>query len=303
MQSILTLIRWKNLLIIALVQILIKYALFASFNISITLSTIGFSLLVLATLFLAAAGYIINDIYDVETDTVNKPNKVLIGKKVSEKTANTLFIVFNVIGVCIGMYLSNSIGKSSFFPLFIIVSALLYIYASYLKQMTLIGNIVVSALVAFSLIIVGIFDLLPVITAQNQSIQTTMFKILLDYALFAFAINLIREIVKDAEDIDGDYKQNMKTLPIVLGINRTAKIAFGLTVVTLIGIIMYVGNYLYIHTIAIVYFLIAIITPLIYCAIKLFQAETKKQFHHISLILKLVMILGMLSMLLYLFIL
>lgn len=302
MQSILKLIRWKNLVIIALVQILIKYTLFASFNVSTALGSFGFSLLVIATLCLAAAGYIINDIYDIETDKVNKPNKVIVGNTISEKKANILFIIFNVIGVCIGLYLSNHIGKSAFFPLFIIISASLYVYASYLKQMTLVGNIIVSALVAFSLIIIGVFDLLPVITMQNQSFQTTMFKILLDYAYFAFAINFIREIVKDAQDIDGDYKQGMKTLPIVLGINRTAKIAFVFTIALIIAVIFYIGNYLYMHTIVIIYFLIAIIAPLIYCAIKLFLAETKKQFSHISTILKLTMVLGMLSMVLYRFI-
>ncbi len=164
MCSILNLIRWKNLLMIALVQLLIKYALLEPFGVHTSLNTLGILLLILATTCIAAAGNIINDIYDVETDFINKPNKLIVGKSVSEKTAYNLFIIFNVIGVGVGFYLSNYVGKSAFFSIFVIVSALLYIYASYLKQMLLIGNIVISILVALSLIVVGIFELLPEIT-------------------------------------------------------------------------------------------------------------------------------------------
>jgi len=153
---------------IALVQVLIKYALLVPFGVQLTLNGFGFSLLVLSTLCIAAAGNIINDIYDIETDLVNKPKKVIVGKTISEKQANNLFIILNVIGVGLGFYISNLVGKNAFFALFVIISALLYIYASYLKQVLLIGNIVISVLVALSIIIVGLFELLPVITLQNQ---------------------------------------------------------------------------------------------------------------------------------------
>ena len=190
--AILNLIRWKNLLMIAFVQLLIKYALFKPFNVDITLNWFGFLLLILSTLCIAAAGNIINDIQDVETDIVNRPEKVIIGKKVTEKTAYNLFIILNVIGVGLGFYLSNLVGRSGFFAIFVIISALLYIYATYLKQTLLVGNIVISVLVAMSVLIVGLFELLPVVNTQNQATQLTFFKILLDYALFAFIINLVR---------------------------------------------------------------------------------------------------------------
>ena len=99
MDKVFNLIRWKNLILIALVQIFIKYALFESFNIHLALNTFQFTLLILATLFIAAAGNIINDIYDIETDLVNRPDKVIVGKTNSEKTALNLFISLNVIGV------------------------------------------------------------------------------------------------------------------------------------------------------------------------------------------------------------
>lgn len=288
---------------IAFVQLLIKYALFEPFlettELTTTLNCFGFGLLILSTLCIAAAGNIINDIYDVETDVINRPSKVIVGKGISEKTAYTLFIVFNVIGVLLGFYLSHLVGRSGFFAIFVTISALLYVYASYLKQILLLGNILVSILVALSILIVGIFELIPVITIQNQATQLTFFKILLDYALFAFLINLVREIIKDLEDVDGDYKASMNTLPIVIGRDRASKVAFVFTLVPLFGSIYYVATYLFTYEVFIGYFIIAIIAPLIYIAIRTFSAKSKKHYHHISSMLKLVMLFGILSLLLY----
>jgi len=191
---------------IAVVQIIIKYALFPAFNVNITLNGLGFAVLVLATIFIAAGGYVINDIYDMETDAVNKPNKVIVGKSISEDLANKLYILFTVIGVGLGFYLSNSVGKPPFFIVFLAISGLLYIYASYLKQIAVVGNIVVSAAVSLSLLIVGVFELIPAITASNQVVQSSMFEVLTDFAILAFSINFIREIVKDIQDVDGDHK-------------------------------------------------------------------------------------------------
>ena len=288
---------------IAFVQLLIKYALFKPFNVDITLNWFGFLLLILSTLCIAAAGNIINDIQDVDTDIVNRPEKVLIGKKVTEKTAYNLFIILNVIGVGLGFYLSNLVGRSGFFAIFVIISALLYIYATYLKQTLLVGNIVISVLVAMSVLIVGLFELLPVVNTQNQATQLTFFKILLDYALFAFIINLVREVAKDIEDIDGDYKAGMNTLPIAIGRERATKVLFALTLLPLFGVVYYMLTYLYKQQIAVGYFLLFLVAPLLYITIKSFSAKTKKDVRHISTILKIVMFLGMLSLLLYVFIL
>ena len=301
--NILSLIRWKNLLMIAFVQVLIKYALFLPYGVSTSLNTFGFILLVIATLSIAAAGNIINDIYDIETDKINKPKKVIVGKFISEKQANNLFVIFNVIGVGLGFYISNWVGKSAFFSVFVIISALLYVYASYLKQILIIGNIVISMLVALSIIIVGLFDLIPVISIQNQNTQFVIFKIVMYYATFAFLINLVREIAKDIEDIDGDYKAGMNTLPIAIGRERASKVLFAMSLLPLFAVIYFMISYLYKQPIAFIYFLLFIIAPLIYIVIKSFNAKTKKHYHHISDVLKLIMFFGILSLLLFPFIL
>ena len=295
----LNLIRYQNLLLIALVQIFLKYGLFEPLGAATILNTFGFSLLVIATICIAAAGNIINDIYDVDIDRINKPNKVLIGKKISERSANRLFILLNVIGVAIGFYLSNSIGKPSFAALFIVFSALLYLYSSYLKGMLVIGNLLISFLVAMSLIIVGLFDLLPAINTENQTSQSAVFKIVLHYALFAFSINLIREIVKDLQDINGDKKGGMNTLAIALGRKRTVNIVFVLGVFLVLAVVFYMYENIYNEQILLLYFLFAIVAPLLYFCIKSFNAETSKEFEFLSTLLKIIMFLGMGSILLF----
>ncbi|MGR7813824.1 geranylgeranylglycerol-phosphate geranylgeranyltransferase [Lacinutrix undariae] len=303
MRDILTLIRWKNLLLIILVQTLIKYALFEPFGIATALSASEFLILVLASVFIAAAGNIINDIYDVDIDNINKPNTVIVGKKISEANAYNLYIALNIIGVALGFYLATAIGQSKFFIIFVIISALLYVYSTSLKQIPLAGNIIISILVGLTVLIVGVFDLIPAVTQANKTTQLTFLKIIFDYSLFAFLINLIREIIKDIEDIDGDHKAGIKTLPIVLGRERAKKIVFALSFLPLAAVIHYIITYLFQQQIAVIYFLVAIAAPLIFVTIKIFLAKTKKDYHFISSLLKIVMLLGMLSLPLFKYIL
>lgn len=298
----LNLIRYQNLVFVALAQVFIKYGLFQPFGVDTALTNFSFTLLVIATICIAAAGNIINDIYDVEIDKVNKPNKVLIGKRISERNANRLFVLFNIAGVAIGFYLANSIGKPSFAALFIVFSALLYLYASYLKGILLIGNLLVSALVAMSLIIVALFDLFPAITPQNQATQSAVFKIVLHYALFAFFINFIREIVKDLQDINGDKKGGINTLPIALGRKRTISIVFLLGVFMTLGVVFYMYENLYNQQTLLLYFLFAIVAPLLYFCIKSWDADSPKEYGFLSKLLKIIMFLGICSIPMYQFV-
>ncbi|MCB4808403.1 geranylgeranylglycerol-phosphate geranylgeranyltransferase [Tamlana sp. 62-3] len=293
------LIRYKNLLIIVLSQLLVKYALLEAFGVQTSLNIFQFSILILATVCIAAAGNIINDIYDVETDLINKPNKVIIGKLIPENVAFNAFIILNVIGVVCGFYVSNIIDKPAFFSIFIIVSVLLYVYANYLKRYALIGNMVISALVGFSILIVGVFELIPSLTLDNRTIQLTFFKLIFNYSAFAFCINLLREIAKDLEDYEGDLEANMATLPIVFGLKNTKILLAILNFIPLILIIIHVINQLYKNTIAVIYFLLFVIAPLLYIAIKTYSSNDKKAFKHLSNLYKIVLVFGMLSLLLY----
>lgn len=301
------LLRWKNLLLLILTQILVKYALLEplrqNYSISLALSTIDFIYLIIATVFIAAAGYIINDIEDVIADKINKPDSIIIGKFISEKTATYLFITLNLFGVIFGFLLSLSIEKSSFFMIFVMVSAMLYVYSTFLKSIPLVGNIIVAALVSLSILLVGLFDLTPVLTKANQSTQLFFFDLIKDYAIFAFMLSLLREIVKDIEDTDGDHIMGIKTIPILLGRNSATKLTFILSIIPILVIVLYMSNNLYKQPIAVGYVLLLIVAPLIFTTIKLLTAEQKKDYKLISNILKIVMFTGVLSLLLFQFIL
>lgn len=299
----LKLIRWPNLLLIVITQFLIKYTLFEPFGVDITLNWFGLALLSLSTICLAAAGYIINDIYDVEADEINKPEKQLIGNTISEKMGYRLFFTFNIVGVLIGFYLSNIIGHPGFSILFIMISALLYAYASSLQKYVLIGPIIISILVGLSILIVGLYDLLPAITPQTRQTETTFFSILFDYFILAFLLNFIRELIKNQEDMDGDHKIGRKSLSLILGKERANKVIFAVALLPIFGVVYYLYDYLYLRQIAVVYALVFILAPLFYVLFKILSAKHKKDFTHLSLILKLVMLFGVLSIGLYQFIL
>lgn len=293
----LKLIRYQNLLMLALMQLVFRYGFLELQNIPLALADWQYAILVLATVCIAAGGYIINNIMDVETDAENKPENLIVGKFMSETKAYNLYIGFTVFGVALGFYLANVIEKPSFASLFIIIAATLYFYATTLKQSLLIGNFIVALLLSVSVLIVGIFDLYPVTFDENRPVMGLLFGILLDYALFAFIINFLREIVKDLQDVNGDCNQGMNTLPIVLGVKRTAKVVFVLSFIPIICIAYYINANLFSSGLlyATVYGLVFILAPLIYFTTKIGSTTKAIDFHHLSTVLKWILFFGILS--------
>lgn len=278
-------------------QVLFRYSFLKQQNIPLALSDWQYGLLVLSTVLIAAAGYVINNIFDVETDKINKPNDVIIGRGISETNGYNIYIALNITGVAIGFYLSNVIQRPGFATIFILIASLLYFYSTTLKQIMILGNLVVAFLLAMSVVIIGVFDIFPAIIAENKAQMASLFSILTDYALFAFMINFIREIVKDIEDVDGDYNQGINTLPIAIGISRTAKIVFAISIIPFVLLLLYIKNYFVENGlfIATLYSFILVLAPLLYFIIKIFTAKTKNDFHHLSTVLKLILLFGILS--------
>ena len=293
--NFLKLIRYQNLLMLAFMQLIFRFGFFKFQNIPLALADWQYGLLVLSTVLLAAGGYVINNVFDQETDNDNKPNDVIVGKSISETHAYNIYFALTVCGVGIGFYLSNVIQKPGFASIFILIAATLYLYASSLKQMMLTGNIVVALLLSFSVIIIGIFDLYPATVLENQQQMKVFFSILLDYAVFAFMINILRELIKDIEDMDGDYNQGMNTLPIAIGKLRTCKVVFFLSIVPILVILLYINKYLLDLLWVTAYLLLFVCGPLILFTIKMLTAKTKKEFHFLSLLLKLILFFGILS--------
>lgn len=295
--NFLKLIRYPNLLMLAFMQLIFRYGFLKLQNIPLALNDWQYGLLVLSTVLIAAGGYVINNIFDQDTDNDNKPNNVIVGKSISETNAYSIYVALNISGVSIGFYLSNVIAKPGFAALFILIAATLYFYAINWKQMLLIGNFIVALLLSFSVIIIGIFDLFPVVNQSNQPLMANLFSILIDYAVFAFMINFIREIVKDLEDVNGDYNQGMRTLAITLGISRTAKVVSILSFIPVCAILLYINNYLMPLLFVTIYMLLFVVGPLLYFSIKIWSASSQKEFHVLSLLLKWILLFGILSIL------
>jgi 4-hydroxybenzoate polyprenyltransferase len=303
--NFLRLIRYQNLLMLALMQFIFRYGFLNYQKIPLleptpipqALNDWQYALFVLSTLAIAAGGYLINNIFDQETDRENKPAQVIVGKFITEKIAYNYYFALNVIGVGLGFYVSNVIGKPMLAMVFILISFVLYLYASSLKQTLLVGNFIVAVLLALSVLIIAVFDLYPVLSGENRRTLGLLFEIMLDYAVFAFIINFLREIVKDLEDVNGDYNQGMNTLPIVLGVARTSILVFWLSLIPIGILLYYINTYfvafeLYITT---VYALVLVVAPLIYFSIKMWAAKTQKDFHHLADVLKFVLFFGIVS--------
>lgn len=289
-------IRWKNLLLIIYLQILLKFSLFSAFELKTNLTDFQFIILLLSLILIMAAGYIINDILDLKSDLINKPQKVIVSNQFSVEAVQQQHLITNTLGIVMGIWLSLSVEKPTYSFIFIGASLLLYFYSKKLKSMPLIGNIAVSFLVALSVIILLLFDLN--FTIQNEVQQLVIYVTLL-LSAFAFLVNLVREIIKDVEDINGDYKLKMNTLPILFGVSRTKKIAAFLCLFPLGLLLFIVVKYASVYKITVLYLLLFTMFPILYVAIKLLSAKTKKDFKKLSMLLKLIMFLGINALLLF----
>ena len=306
MISFLKLVRYKNLLMVLLTLILTKYALINFFTKESYLTDFQFSILSLSLLLLTAAGYIINDVTDIEADKINKPEKVFIGVSISKNNAIIWYVVLNSIGLALGVYISylKHFPEFSFYFLFIVVA--LYCYSKYLKKIALIGNVLIAILCGLVIYLVYIFDYRfdhDTVLSTFSGHELNHLKFGEAYILFflrvSIATTLIREIIKDIEDIKGDYATNMKTLPILIGTKRSRNIIIALSVLLFMYVVLFcmLSFSLGFYIVFVGLLVIALITLVfIY---KIWNAIDNYTF--LSKFIKLIMLLGILSMLLFKF--
>jgi len=304
MIDVLKLIRYKNLLIIALTMYAIRYGIIYPFLHSIAyeiqLDEFHFILLVIATVSIAAAGYAINDYFDIRSDITNHPDSVIVGTKIPRRTALTINNLFNFIGVVLGFYVAYHIHLTKLGFIFLIVSGLLWFYSSYFKKMLLWGNIIVAAFAALVPLMPVLFEIplwneligpkRPPVEAKTISV---IFFFVLGYSYFAFLLTLIREIIKDMEDIQGDMELHRNTIPLTFGIPKSKLFVYALAMITILSIVFVYIIFLK-DIYSITYFTLTIIFPLIYLMYKLSKAQAQKEFFKISQQLKWVMFAGIL---------
>jgi 4-hydroxybenzoate polyprenyltransferase len=274
----LRLIRWPNLLMIALTQYMTRIFLIGPVSEwKLILAESNIFLITLSTVLIAAAGYVINDYFDVKIDLINKPERVIIGRYLKRRVAITTHQVFNVLGCAIGLYVSKWV-----FVISVLSVTLLWLYASFFKKRPFIGNFIVSLLTALSLIILSVYY------PYNRQLVGL-------YALFAFGITLIREIIKDMEDVRGDASHGCRTLPIIWGIPRTKLFLYAL-IALFIPALFLAAHWLQNTQLAWLFFtLLGLIGWLVY---RLVYADTKREFGSLSSLCKIIMLVGMMSMIL-----
>lgn len=309
LQSIFSLVRFPNLLIIAFTQYAMRYLLMEpllpSDTFELQFGDFQFALLVFSTMLIAAAGYIINDYFDTRADLINKPARVVVGVKISRKVAMILHAVLNIFGVGIGVYLAFYVGLPSLSLVFVLSTGLLWFYSTNYKKQFLVGNLAVAFLTGLVPLMVVLFEI-PLLNREYGEVMIRynadfnyLFAWVSAFSFLAFITTLIREIIKDAEDFEGDMAYGMKTVPIVLGAFWTRIVVVVLIAVTLFALIFLLLKYIYfsvdpVDYISLVYFSLFLLLPLIVLAIQVMIARDKKEYRRASTLIKLVMLSGIL---------
>jgi 4-hydroxybenzoate polyprenyltransferase len=258
-----------------------------------------FWVMVMCTFFIGAAGYIINDYFDVKTDIINHPETVVIDRIIKRRVAMLLHLVFNGIGLLLGVWLSLR-SHSLLLLLFQIVAiTLLWFYSTNFKKQLLTGNIVIALLtsfipfmpLAYSVLKAGYHN--PLFMEQQQEPLRLLFIITFMYCGFAFLTSLTREIIKDMEDFKGDIQTGCKTMPISWGMITTKVFTFFLIVIT-IGILLFaiLKLWQWQQKPASFYLIMTVLFPLVLLIVMVIRAKLPQHFKMASLLLKFIMLFG-----------
>lgn len=293
------LVRWQNLVFIVLTQVLfyfcIYYPLYEQHNNKMLL------LLVLASVFIAAAGYIINDYFDLNIDQINKPEKNMVDRVIHRRWAIIWHLMLSFLGVVLT---ALAVGLNRWYLVLanIVVVALLWFYSTSFKRQLLIGNFVISLLTAWTILIFFFAFSSPNDAFNtNDPLSVKFFRLSFLYGGFAFIISVVREAIKDMEDMRGDARYGCKTLPIVAGIRTTkiyAAVWIGVLIATLVILQFYVLQFGWV--LSVVYGTCFVIIPLFWALQKLRKATRPSDFAALSSHTKWIMLTGIFSMLFFL---
>ncbi len=299
-------LRIKNIIIVALVQALFYYGIIlprlAKYNIQPTLNHNIFPLFIIVTLLITAGGNIINDIFDCNVDRLNKPGKWYIGNSISTQNAYLYYIFIVVLGFIIALYIAIKISKTPFILLYFLAVYFLYLYSKYLKQTAFWGNLLVSAFSAGVMGILLFFEWNTLIKLQYISNKDyrIIIMIIIGLSIFSFLTSLLRELIKDIEDMEGDKIQGATTIPITYGIKKSKIISYVLTVVSFIALFSWIflpinSGKSYLKA----YILILLIPFLLYISLLIYKAKEKKDYSDLSSIIKIYMLFGILILFFY----
>jgi len=268
-----------------------------AYNFELQFSELNFFFLVMATVLLTAAGYVINDYFDAKTDMVNRPDTVIVGRVLNRRWAILWHVILNIVGIGLGAYISFYIGIPSLTLVFIMVTGILWFYSTTYKRQFLIGNVIVALLTAMVPLMVLLFEIpllnqkYGLLMEELRSDFTHIIVWVMAFSVFAFLLTMIREIIKDIEDYEGDSIYGRKTLPIVTGV-LNSKIVIITFILTTIFSLLYINFTFLNDKITLVYFSIFLLIPLVLLLYKIIKASSKKDYHKASNLTKWIMLSG-----------
>ena len=311
LNNIFRIIRWKNLAIISLSQIFIKFFFIDFFIQKDQLFNENFIILLVVTILIAASGYIVNDIYDYNLDQINKPERVVLGKFLKSRDAIIIYMVFNSLAIALSIFLCIKINQEIYILIFLLIIYCLWLYSKKLKKYKIIGNILIAFFISLSIINVPLFSYKNILSDDRFFV----FLIISIFSVLAFLVNVKREIIKDIEDIEGDKMHKVRSLPITFG-TKKAKLVTIIIGIILMFAISYIitfqililksdlfldigGNQFsdpqiwganYISTI----YMVIILIIFFYAELLILNATSKTNFSKVSKLLKVIMFLCLL---------
>jgi len=301
-------IRLPNLFFIVLTQVLFHTAVLDTILLPLgtgpSIDGLNFILLVVSSVLIAAAGYIINDYFDINIDQINKPTANVVDKIVSRRWAMAWHFVLSGVGIILSAWVSWRTGFWYILLGNFMCVLLLFGYSVSLKRKLLSGNIIISLLTAWAILVISIAEIntqtlvIPAVTEAVNKITRIAFL----YAGFAFISSLIREAIKDIEDLQGDERYGCRTMPIVWGVNA-AKVYIAVWLIVILALLVILQVYVarFEWWWAMVYSIVFIIGPFVLIFLQLYKAKDQKDYHRLSNWTKLVMLTGILSMIFFYF--
>jgi len=301
------LVRWSNVLFLAaLIWLMEKWVATPVLNQAAFGEQLPWYILLLITLattLIAAGGYVINDYFDVKIDRINRPDELVVTRSISKQTAMRLSISLSVIGLVCGLVAAILLRSFSLGILFVLVPGLLWFYSSSYKRLLIIGNVTIALLAALTPLVVALANV-AILNLRYETIlpythlEHDLYAWLGGFALFAFLLTWIREIIKDMQDQQGDREFECHTMPIVWGETVTKIFVTALLLLTLavIGHIWY--HYLPFpigwSSYSTRYIALGIVTPLLGVLGLLWAAKIPSDYKTCQQLVKFTMLLGML---------
>lgn len=308
MMVYLKLFRIPNILMIGLTMALMRYAIMmpilSVYHIELQLPFTAFLSYTLATMLVAAAGYIINDYFDRDLDIVNRPSQVIIGKKIPADKIMVLYWTLNIIAIIIAGYAAFKSGVFALVFCYPVMTGLLYFYSTTYKKQLLIGNIIVAIATSLVPLTVYLFEFPPVLHHYKYYIISGSIRLgvisawILAFSAFAFLSGLAREIVKDMEDFEGDRFAGRNTVPLSWGMAWAKRISMALLLMVVAGLA--VIYHLFFTPggkpdfITLVYFSAFLVIPLVFNVYQLYRSKTVEDYKFCGDLLKLIMLAGIL---------